>query len=262
MEQITNKNVMIDHLYEAGYRKKSTEKKMISVNQPYFFPFVGFFYKAYLSDSFVILDDVQFPRGTTWINRNRFKNAQGSLWITVPVKKKGLGLQKINAVSICHDGRWGKKQLQSLKHAYARAPYFMDHRKFLENLFSTGYGKLVDLNLEIIRYLMRRLQVETNVVLLSELDIRAKGDSLLITICKKLGASGFLIQKAAKKYINSERFKAEGIQVVDFRPPTPVYPQLWGEFLPNLSALDLILNCGPKAHEIMISGFSGMGEYR
>ncbi len=71
---------------------------MISVNQPYFFPFVSFFYKAYLSDNFVILDDVQFPRGTTWITRNRFKNSQGNLWMTVPVIKKGLGLQKINAV--------------------------------------------------------------------------------------------------------------------------------------------------------------------
>jgi hypothetical protein len=66
----------------------STEKMMISVNQPYFFPFGGFFYKAYLFDNFVILDDVQFPRGTTWITRNRFKNAQGSLWMTVPVIKK------------------------------------------------------------------------------------------------------------------------------------------------------------------------------
>jgi len=262
MEQITNKNVMIDHLYEAGYRKKSTEKKMISVNQPYFFPFVGFFYKAYLSDSFVILDDVQFPRGTTWINRNRFKNAQGSLWMTVPVKKKGLGLQKINTVKIYHDGRWEKKQLHSLKHAYANAPYFREHLKFLEDLFSTKYEKLLDLNLEIIRYLMRQLQVETNVILSSELDIHAKGDNLLITVCKKLGASGFLMQKAARKYLNSEHFNTQGIQLADFRPPSPVYPQLWGAFIPNLSALDLILNCGPKAHEIMLSAFSELDEYR
>ncbi len=240
----------------------STEKIMISVNQPYFFPFIGFFYKAYLSDSFVILDDVQFPRGTTWITRNRFKNAQGTLWMTVPVKKKGLGLQKINAVRIYHDGRWGKKHLQSLKNAYARAPYFKEHLKFLEDLFSTKFEKLTDLNLKIIHYLMQQLKIDTNVILLSELDIHAKGDNLLITICRKLGASRFLMQKAAKKYLNSEHFKAEGIQLADFRPPSPVYPQLWGEFIPNLSALDLILNCGPKAHDIMISSLSELGEYR
>ena len=240
----------------------STEKMMISVNQPYFFPFVGFFYKAYLSDNFVILDDVQFPRGSTWITRNRFKNAQGSLWMTVPVIKKGLGLQKINAVRIYHDGRWANKHLQSLKNAYIRAPYFREHLNFLEDLFSTKFEKLIHFNLKIIRYLMQQLQVDTNIILSSELGIHAKGDKLLLEICSKLGASQFLVQKAVRKYINSDRLSALGIKLRDFRPPSPVYPQLWGDFIPNLSALDLILNCGPKAHEIMISGLSGSSEFR
>ena len=68
---------------------------ILSTSQPYFSPFPGFFLKAFLSDIFVILDEVQFPRGTTWLTRNRFKNDQGTLWMTVPVWKKGLGLQKI-----------------------------------------------------------------------------------------------------------------------------------------------------------------------
>jgi len=239
----------------------STEKIVISVNQPYFFPFVGFFYKAYLSDNFVILDDVQFPRGTTWLTRNRFKNAQGSLWMTVPVIKKGLGLQKINAVRIYHDSRWAKKHLQSLKNAYIRAPYFGEHLNFLEDLFSTKFERLIDLNLKIIRYLMQQLRVDTNVILSSELGIHSKGDKLLIAICKKLRASQFLMQKAARKYINSDGLSSEGIKPSDFRPPTTVYPQLWGDFIPNLSALDLILNCGPKARDIMISGLSGSSGY-
>lgn len=225
---------------------------MISVNQPYFFPFAGFFYKAYLSDNFVILDDVQFPRGTTWITRNRFKNSQGSLWLTVPVKKKGLGLQKINAVRIYHDGRWAKKHLRSLKNAYVRAPYFREHQSFLEDLFSKRFEKLIHLNLYIIRYLMQQLQIETNVILSSELGIHMKGDKLLLEICNKLGASQLLVQRAARKYLNSDRLSEAGIKLIDFRPMSPVYPQLWGDFIPNLSALDLILNCGPKAHDIMI----------
>ena len=239
----------------------STEKIVISANQPYFFPFVGFFYKAYLSDNFVILDDVQFPRGTTWLTRNRFKNAQGSLRMTVPVIKKGLGLQKINAVRIFHDGRWAKKHLQSLKNAYIRAPYFGEHLNFLEDLFSTKFEKLIDLNLKIIRYLMQQLRVDTNVILSSELGIHSKGDKLLLAICKKLRASQFLMQKAARKYINSDGLSSEGIKPSDFRPPTTVYPQLWGDFIPNLSALDLILNCGPKARDIMINGLSGSSGY-
>jgi hypothetical protein len=88
---------------------------ILSTNQPYFSPFPGFFYKAYLSDIFVILDQVQFPLGTTWLSRNRYKNDQGTLWMTVPVWKKGLGLQRIDEVKICHEGRWAKKHQESLK---------------------------------------------------------------------------------------------------------------------------------------------------
>jgi hypothetical protein len=235
---------------------------MISVNQPYFFPFVGFFYKAYLSDILVILDDVQFPRGTTWISRNRFKNAQGTLWMTVPVIKKGLGLQKINTVRIHDDNRWAKKHLQSLKNAYIRAPYFKEHLYFLEGIYSTTFEKLIHLNLKIIRYFMAQLRVDTKVILSSELGIHGKGDKLLLDICDKLGASQLLIQKAARKYINPDRLWAEGIELREFRPPSPVYPQLWGDFIPSLSALDLILNCGPKAYDIMMSAASRSGEIR
>jgi hypothetical protein len=63
---------------------------MISATQPYFSPYLGFFNKAYLSDHFIVLNDVQFPRGTTWISRNRWKNDQGALWMTVPVRNYSL----------------------------------------------------------------------------------------------------------------------------------------------------------------------------
>ena len=68
---------------------------IISAYQPYFAPFSGFFAKALRSDLLVLMDRVQFPRGTTWLTRNCFKNDQGDLWMTIPVWKKGLGLQKI-----------------------------------------------------------------------------------------------------------------------------------------------------------------------
>ena len=226
---------------------------ILSANQPYFSPFPGFFYKAHLADIFVILDDVQFPRGTTWLSRNRFKNDQGILWITVPVWKKGLGLQKINEVGICYEGRWTKKHLISLKTAYAKAPYFGDHLNFLENIFSSGSEKLIELNMAVIRYLMQYLQIDTQVILLSELGIKAKGDRLLMEICTKVGADRLLVQSPAKKYLNKELFRQAGIQLKFFIPPSPIYPQLWGDFIPNLSALDLILNCGTKAPDILFS---------
>lgn len=224
---------------------------IIAANQPYFFPYPGFFYKAYLSDMFIILDNVQFPRGTTWTTRNRFKNSQGTLWMTVPVKKKGLGLQRVNDVEICRDDRWEKKHAKSIAAAYSKAPYYQAHMPFVEKLYSSRFERLIDLNMEIIRYLMKHLQIHTPLMRLSELGIEAKGSRLLAEICKSMKASIFLTQNAAIKYLDQEPFKDKGVIVKTFKPPQLIYPQLWGDFIPNLSALDLVFTCGPKAHDIM-----------
>ena len=225
---------------------------IISANQPYFAPFPGFFTKALLSDVLVILDDVQFPHGTTWISRNRFKNDQGELWLTIPVWKKGLGEQKINRVRICYEGRWPHKHLESLKSTYGNSPYLGDHLVFLEELFAPRFERLIDLNLAIIPYLLKCLQIPTRLVLLSELGVTARGTQLLIEICKAMGATSFLAQSQARKYLDQGLFQQEGIELRFFQHIPPVYPQLWGEFLANLSALDLILNCGPKARDILM----------
>ncbi len=68
---------------------------IVSAYQPFFAPFSAFFSKAMHSDIFVLMDEVSFPLGTTWLTRNRLKNDQEALWMTVPVRKKGLGLQKL-----------------------------------------------------------------------------------------------------------------------------------------------------------------------
>ena len=224
---------------------------IVSTCQPYFAPFAGFFSKAVHSNIIVLMDSVQFPRGTTWLNRNRFKNDQGTLWMTIPVWKKGLGFQKINEVGICHEGRWAKKHLESLRTAYAKAPFFEDHLPFLESVFTVIPERLVDLNLSIIKYLMKHLEIATKVLLLSELDIDLKEPRLSVEVCKKSGASHFLARSGAKKSLDKSAFQEEGIELQFINPRYPVYPQLWGTFVPNLSAFDLLFNCGPKAQDIL-----------
>jgi hypothetical protein len=226
---------------------------ILSANQPYFAPFPGFFYKAYLSDLLVILDDVQFPQGTTWVSRNRFKSHQGALWITVPVWKKGLGLQKISEVRICHEGRWAKKHLESLITAYRKAPYLSEHLEFLEKIFSEKNETLMGLNLALIHYLMKALDTHTRTVLLSDLNVPSSGSRRLVDVCKKLGAGQFIAQTPAKKFIDEKLFQDAGVELSFFNPPAPIYPQLWGDFIANLSVFDLVLNCGPKAHDILVN---------
>ena len=225
---------------------------IVSTNQPYFAPYPGFFYKAHLSDYFVILDDVQFPHKTTWISRNRFKNDQGTLWMTIPVLKKGVGLQKISQIRICHAGNWKKKHLRSFQNAYANAPFLRDHAALLKRALSSIDDCLLDLNLKVIDYIINYLKIETRMVLMSELGVAGKGTRLIIDICKSLGATQFLVQSSALAYYDPAQFKSEGLELVSFKKPEYIYPQMWGDFIANLSILDMMFTCGPKSREIVL----------
>lgn len=225
---------------------------ILSTNQPYFAPYPGFFTKAHLSDCFVILDDVQFPRKTAWISRNRFKNDQGTLWMTLPVRKKGLGLQKISDVRLCHAGNWGKKHLRSLESAYAHAPFLRDHIGVMERVLSAAYDRILDVNLEVIAHIMHCLGIGTRMVRMSELGVTGKGALLIVDICKSVGARQYLVQTSALAYYDPELFNAHGIELVAFKTPEIIYPQLWGGFVANLSTLDLLFNCGGKSRDILL----------
>jgi len=218
---------------------------IVSSSRPSFAPFPGLFQKAMLSDVLVLLDSVQFPRGTTWLNRNRFKNDQGTYWMTVPVWRKGLGLQNINEVRICREGPWALKHLSGLQAAYGKAPFFEDCEPFFSALFSRIPELLVDLNLHIFRYIMDLLKIETRVLLLSELGLREKEPELSVALCRRLGGVSFLTQTSAAKYLPEKKFEEASIERRVFRVRPIVYPQLWGPFIMNLSVLDLIFTCGP-----------------
>lgn len=224
---------------------------IVSANQPYFAPYTGFFQKALRSDMMVILDSVQFPRGSTWIVRNRFKNDQGAFWLTVPVHRHHRGLQQIRSVQVCHEGRWSFKLLKSLQHAYGHAPYFEDHQEVFQGALAQSRDSIVEIDLILIRYLLRQLDIDTRLVLQSHLGIDVSGKRLYPEICRRLGAAVFLAQRPAAKYIQADELRHAGVRLQLFNPVSVVYPQLWGRFIPNLSAFDLVFNCGPKARDII-----------
>lgn len=232
---------------------------IISAHQPYFCPYPGYFAKAMNSDVFVILDSVQFPRGGSWITRNRFKNDSGAFWMAVPVWKKGRGLQKIDEVRVCNEGSWKRKHIESIRTAYAHAPYLEDHLPPFQRAFAEKNETIRDIDSDMIAHVMGCLDIPARLVLLSDLGIRESGTGLLVAICRDLGASGFLAFSSARKYLDEGLFHEAGIAISFINPPVLVYPQLWGDFISNLSIYDLLFNCGKKAGDIMRKGYLRQG---
>jgi hypothetical protein len=223
---------------------------IVSAAQPFFCPYPGYFARAAASDIFVILDTVQFPRGPTWITRNRLKNDQGTLWLNIPVKKKGLGLQKISEIKLCPQARMPEKHLESVIQAYRHAPYLEDHLTFFRRLFSAEHETILRMNMLAITYVLKWLKADTRVVLLSGLNIEGKGSRLLADLCRTLSATHYLVQTSTC-YLDEKIFFESGIGLACFKPPVLIYPQLWGDFIPNLSIFDLILNCGDKGRDMI-----------
>lgn len=225
---------------------------VVACHQPNYLPWPGFFYKMMACDAFVLMDSCQFPLGRSFVNRNRIKIPPSRfVWLTVPVKRKGRGLQNINEVQVDNGVDWQRRHLGALNHFYAKAPFFNTYVDFFRSWYHKRWDRLNTLNLEIIYFFKGLLGIDTKLYFLSNLGLGGGGSSLLVGVSKALGADIYLSGYAGRKYIDEGLFENEGIKVEYYNFKPPVYPQLWGDFLYNLSIIDLVLNCGDKAVEII-----------
>jgi hypothetical protein len=226
---------------------------IVTIHQPEHWPWLGFFNKISLSESLIILDNVQY-RKRYFQNRNkiRIKSTDGWMWLTVPVLVKGKYDQAINEVLINNDDDWRASHLKAIEMAYAKSPYLPEHLPFLRTLYAKPWEKLVDLNLEIIRYMMTCLGLKQPVQLASDMGpfTEAKSD-LILALCQKAGAKKYISGAFGEDYLDKEKFQQAGIDVFfqDFHHPT--YPQRFEPFIPGMSSLDLLLNTGPGAGDII-----------
>lgn len=222
-----------------------------AAHQLTFLPWPGLIHKVMQVDTLVLLDQVQYPRGFSWINRNRLKGMRGSVWFTIPVIKKGKGLQPIDQIRVLDDPRWRRKHLMTLEHCYKNAPFFQEHFAFFEQLYTKAPESLFHWNLAGIDHIFRSFDLTGSYLLQSDIGVKAKGTGLLVAIAKKLGANELVAPRAGKGRIDTALLKEAGITVHWLDYQRPVYPQLWGEFIKDLSAMDLLFNCGPYSRRIV-----------
>lgn len=217
----------------------------VSFSQPVFIPWGGFYGRLLNSDLMIILDCTLFARGFTFVNRNRLKGPQGEVWVTVPIRKKGLGRQRIRNLQIFQPESWAAKFLALLKHYYGHSFYFEPTLAELKKIISSAGGNFLALTLGCARFLAERLQIITGFRLQSELGVENRGTELLVELARRVGAKEVLLPHLADRHLNLDSLKRNGIKVAFLKYQPVAYPQFWGDFIANLSALDLWLCCGP-----------------
>jgi hypothetical protein len=225
----------------------------IAILQPGYLPWLGYFDQELSVDRFVIYDDVQYDR-RGWRNRNRLKTLTGPGWLTVPVEQKGKYDQLIRDVKIDNDLPWKRKHLGAIKTFYKKAPCFDRLFPELESILSKDWEYLWELDLAVAGWLNGVIGVATPATLASELNATGHKSERLLDICVKLGATEYYSGAAARHYLDLGLFERAGIEVYFQEYEHPVYPQLHGDFVSHLSALDLVMIVGDEAQRVIRSG--------
>lgn len=231
---------------------------IIGILQPGYLPWLGFFEQMYKSDIFVIYDDVQYDK-EGWRNRNRIKTANGIQWLTVPVLLKSAESSAIVDVKIDNKVNWRKKHFAAIQQNYSKTPYFKKYIDIFEDAYTRDWEYLVDIDMHFIYRLAECLEMENKRIVRSS-TFTVTGDRIerLINICKFFCADTFYEGAAGKNYIDEQVFLNQGVKVQFQIYQHPTYQQLYGDFIPNLSIIDLLFNHGPESVGI-ITG-KGKGE--
>ena len=225
----------------------------IGILQPGYLPWLGFFEQMYKSEVFVIYDDVQYDKHS-WRNRNRIKTANGIQWLTVPVLIKFEEHLLINEVRIDNKATWRKKHLSSIRQNYSKAPFYKKYIDIFEEAYSKEWGYLIDIDIYFISMIAECLGMSDKKIVKSS-SLNVTGDRLerLINICKIFKADTFYEGASGRNYIDEIHFAKQGIKVEYQDYKHPVYKQLYGDFVPYLSVIDLLFNHGEDSLSILTS---------
>lgn len=231
--------------------------KLVAIHQPNFFPWLGYFEKLARADIFVMIDHVQFPKTKgNWSNRVQLLIGQKPRFVTMPVCRDYHGVRRVNEMLISAQGGWREDMIKSVRTNYGRAAHFPEIFSGVEPLILNPTKNLSAYNLDAIRWLARKLQIDQDkIVLSSSLGLPSQGTDLLIEVVKAVGGDQYLNGGGASGYLEPEKFAVAGLGLVQQAFQHPIYPQIGGaEFVPGLSILDALFNCG---FDTVASWFNG-----
>lgn len=218
---------------------------IVSVHQPNYLPYIGFFDKMRQADIFVIYDDARFNKDD-FQHRNKIRIFHGWKWLTVPVEKYPT---PINEIKIRNEHtikglKWSAVHLNNIRDNYKDLPYYATYENDFEMIYKDDYNKLIDLNLEIIFFLMDAFDIRTKLVFSSDLGFTSKSTERLVDMVEALDGDIYLSGIAGREYLDTSLFEDKGIKLEfqDFKHP--VYRQNYEGFIANMSAIDALFNIG------------------
>lgn len=215
--------------------------KTVVIHQPDFLPYLGFFHRLLSADLYIVLDNVQFLR-RGWHHRDKIKTKHGESWLTIGIQKASQDT-RINKIYL-NENDWKQNHLNSFYLNYKNASFYNEIIPYVEKLYDKDYDKMIDFNFASIEMLLEMFNINIKIEFESTYNLSSKSNELLIELLKSVDSNKYLSGIGAKDYFDKEIFEKAKIEVVwqDFKHPT--YQQVNGHFIPYLSSIDLLFNCG------------------
>jgi len=210
----------------------------VGSNQPYLFPYIGYWQLMNMSDVYVISDSMQYIK-KGYINRNNILVDGKRHLITLEVL--GVKTEKnINEVTV---GNNKKKILKSIFHAYKKAPYFEEVYPMIENIMNYDEKNLAKFLGHSIKKIAAYLDIKPKFIYLSDLqgETPLRAQARTIDICKRVNADHYINAVGGQKLYSKEDFAEEGIKLEFLQTGDIKYKQFGNEFVPNLSIIDVMM---------------------
>ncbi len=225
----------------------------LSINQPYFFPYIGYFQLIHASDKFISLEDVNFITGG-WINRNRILINGAPAYLSVPLMDASQN-RKINETRVLKEDGWKDNILKKLRMSYSRAPFYSDCFKLVSNTLNIDSELISDIAfqsiLEVCNYAGLRREFGK-----SSAQNELKGEEKIIGICHSEKADSYINLPGGENIYNKDSFSKRGIALKFIEPEIREYKQFRSPFVPALSIIDVLMFNSPSAVMEMISSYT------
>ncbi len=209
-------------------------------NQPYFFPYLGYWQLIKAVDIFIISDDYQYIEGG-WINRNRILQNGKPMFYNIEIEHASSN-KKINELYISEKFCPQKKLLQ-LEYAYRKAPYFGEGYKLVKSLITNQEHNLAMFLEKIIIGICEYLEIKTKLIRSSDIphDCHLKREQRIYEQCRYVGADTYINAIGGVKLYSFEQFRKQNISLGFLKMLDIPYKQFWYDYVPNLSIIDIIM---------------------
>lgn len=216
---------------------------IVSIHQPAYLPWMGYFDKIASADKFIYLDTVQFQK-QSFQNRNKIRTKEGWIWLTVPVETKGkLFTTELKDLSINNKANWNKKHLAAIKQNYSKASQFKTIYPIFEEFYKKEWTHLSDICFEMMVVFNELLGIKTEIIKASDLqETDAQKSFLVLELCKTMKADAYLSGALGRDYLEEETFEQADIKITYQDYKHPEYQQVYKGFEPYMGIVDILMN--------------------